>query len=207
MGELWEVKPKNKVGGERKLEFGLRMIQLLPNYSGKYSASWTTSTCGHSPWIMRQGTCFPLCEWHDADSHITGQELAKGRAGRACSTLAGRKQQPLFCPQFEVWSRAVEAFWLLTESPSAANTHACSLQSWAGRQLSEPNTKMLSSAARSWMLIPRPSWKGLQHKDRLDSLHLPQASPCGFFSREGNALLIQVLLICASSMRIGNKLN
>lgn len=27
------------------------------------------------------------------------------------------------------------------------------------------------------------------------------------FSREGNALLIQVLFICASSMRIGNKLN
>lgn len=43
---------------------------------------------------------------------------------------------------WDLW--AVEASWLLTASPSASNSHPCVLQSWAVRQPSEGNTKMLT---------------------------------------------------------------
>lgn len=151
-GELWEVKPKNEVGGERKLEFALRMIQLSPYYSGKYSVSWTTSTCGHSLWIMRQGTRFATWGWHELGSTVTGQEPEWCRAGRACSMISGTKRQPMFCPQFEVWLQTIEALCSQNHLQSPKHEPACCKAVLWGRK--QANTKMLSSATRSWMLIP-----------------------------------------------------
>lgn len=102
---------------------------------------------------------------------------------------------------------------LITSSGSFQAAHRitfslqhCMLQSWAGRQLSKWNTKMLSSAT-GYSSLGSPGASCNTKTTSIPSTFLRHFQVGFFFSREGNISFTKVLLVYASSIWLGNELN